>query len=226
MKVYHVVKKELKEIDPPYKFLNGDVYVIKNPPDVWIWLGSKSYVDDKTVGAWAAKVIESKDRDLNIKTVSEGEEPEEFKKIIEFEVEEGDTPGFLKHIEIEPDKDYKLLRVFQDAEGEIHTEEVEIDIDSFDSNDTYVFDAWDIVYVWIGANSQVREKYEAGRIARKIDVERKREPIVLTIEEGNEPPNFREFVRKIWLKDSVREVRRKPKKKEDQKKKWWQFWKK
>lgn len=222
MKVYHVVKKELKEIKPPYEFLNGDVYVIESPPDVWIWLGSKSYVDDKTVGAWAAKVIESKDHDLTIHTVSEGDEPAEFKELIEFTVKEGDTPGFLKHIDIEPDIDYRLLRVFQDESGEIQTEEVEIDIDSFNSNDAYVFDAWDTIYVWIGKDSQIREKYEAGRIARKLDVERKREPLVYTIEEGSEPPNFREFVEKIWRRDIMREMRRKPKK---TKKKWWQFWK-
>ncbi|MHA1686281.1 MAG: hypothetical protein ACTSYD_07695 [Candidatus Heimdallarchaeaceae archaeon] len=222
MKVYHVVKKELKEIKPPYEFLNGDVYVIESPPDVWIWLGRKSYVDDKTVGAWAAKVIESKNRDLTIHTVSEGDEPAEFKELIEFTVKEGDTPGFLKHIDIEPDIDYRLLRVFQDESGEIQTEEVEIDIDSFKSNDAYVFDAWDTIYVWIGKDSQIREKYEAGRIARKLDVERKREPLVYTIEEGSEPPNFREFVEKIWRRDIMREMRRKPKK---AKKKWWQFWK-
>ena len=65
---------------------------------------------------------------------------------------------------------------------------------SFKSGDTFVLDAWDDIYVWIGKDSQVREKYEAGKIARKLDVERKRKPFVYTVEEGQEPEGFKEFV--------------------------------
>ena len=80
MKVYHVSKKDLIHLDEPYKFLNGDVYVIETDTELWIWLGSKSFADDKAVGAWGARIAEEKDKDLKIKTILEGEEPPKFKE--------------------------------------------------------------------------------------------------------------------------------------------------
>ena len=194
MNVYQVIRKKLKKLQEPYKFNNGDVYLVITPLNVWIWIGAKSYADDKAVGAWGAKVVEEGNKELLIKTVSEGDEPEEFKSIINFEVVEGDTPGFLKHFEKKVDIDYKLLRIIQKDDGEIETKEVPIKMKSFKSGDTFVLDAWDDIYVWIGKDSQVREKYEAGKIARKLDVERKRKPFVYTVEEGQEPEGFKEFV--------------------------------
>jgi len=58
MNVYHVVRKRLMPIKEPYKFLNGDVYLVVSTTHIWIWLGKKSYCDDKAVGAWTAKVVE------------------------------------------------------------------------------------------------------------------------------------------------------------------------
>ncbi len=194
MNVYQVIRKKLKKLQEPYKFNNGDVYLVITPLNVWIWIGSKSYADDKAVGAWGAKVVEEGNKELLIKTISEGDEPEEFKSILDFEVVEGDTPGFLVHFEKKADIDYKLLRIIQKDDGEIETKEVPIKMKSFKSGDTFVLDAWDDIYVWIGKDSQVREKYEAGKIARKLDVERKRKPFVYTIEEGQEPEGFKEFV--------------------------------
>ncbi len=194
MNVYQVIRKKLKKLQEPYKFNNGDVYLVITPLNVWIWIGSKSFADDKAVGVWGAKVVEEGNKELLIKTISEGDEPEEFKSIINFEVVEGDTPGFLKHFEKKVDIDYKLLRIIQRDDGEIETKEVPIKMKSFKSGDTFVLDAWDDIYVWIGKDSQVREKYEAGKIARKLDVERKRKPFVYTVEEGQEPEGFKEFV--------------------------------
>ena len=51
MNVYHVVRKRLVKLSEPYKFLNGDVYLMVTPTKLWIWIGSKSYADDKCVGA-------------------------------------------------------------------------------------------------------------------------------------------------------------------------------
>lgn len=194
MNVYQVIRKKLKKLQEHYKFNNGDVYLVITPLNVWIWIGSKSFADDKAVVAWGAKVVEEGNKELLIKTISEGDEPEEFKSILNFEVVEGDTPGFLKHFEKKVDIDYKLLRIIQRDDGEIETKEVPIKMKSFKSGDTFVLDAWDDIYVWIGKDSQVREKYEAGKIARKLDVERKRKPFVYTVEEGQEPEGFKEFV--------------------------------
>ncbi len=227
MKVFHVVKKEMKELKSPYVFLDGDVYVIETDTNLWVWLGKQSYADDKAVGAWAAKVLEEENKKLEIKTVIQDDEPEEFKAIIDFKVEHGDTPGFLKHIDTKKQKDFRLLHIEQSEDGSLVTKEIPIDYKLFESDDAFILDAYDEIYVWLGKNSQVKEKYEAGRISRELDVERKRVPLIFTIEEENEPPNFKELVAKIARKDGVLEMRKvkRPMKKKDVSKKWWQFWK-
>ncbi|NPD90037.1 MAG: hypothetical protein HGN29_15090 [Asgard group archaeon] len=201
MNVYQVVRKELKRLSEPYTFLNGDVYLVITPTNIWIWLGSKSYCDDRAVGAWLSKVIEEDQKELLIKTVMEGEEPQEFRDLMQFQVKEGDTPGFLKHFEKKEDVDYRLLQIIQKAEGMIETKEIPIKYKSLKSGDSFVLDAWDEIYVWIGKKSQVREKYEAGKIARALDVERKRRPVVYTIDEQDEPKNFKEVVERIAKED-------------------------
>ncbi len=207
MNVYHVVRKRLMPMKEPYKFLNGDVYLVVTTTHIWIWLGKKSYCDDKAVGAWTAKVVEEDNKDLIIKTVMEGDEPEEFKNLISYQVVEGDTPGFLKHFEKKIDIDYKLLQIIQKGDGTIQTKEIPIKYKNLKSNDAFVIDAYDEIYVWIGKKSQVKEKYEAGKIARALDVERKRRPVVFTIEEDQEPKNFKELVETIAKEDKKLEKR-------------------
>jgi len=208
MNVYHVVRKRLMPMKEPYKFLNGDVYLVVSTTHIWIWLGKKSYCDDKAVGAWTAKVVEEDNKDLLIKTVMEGDEPEEFKNIVSFEVVEGDTPGFLKHFEKKIDVDYKLLQIIQKDDGTIQTKEIPIKYKNLKSNDSFVIDAYDEIYVWIGKKSQVKEKYEAGKIARALDVERKRRPVVFTIEEKQEPKKFKELVETIAREDKKLEKKK------------------
>jgi hypothetical protein len=232
MKVYHVVRKELESMKKkPYTFLDGDVYVVETDTTLWIWLGARSYADDKAVGAWSAKQIEAKDRALDIHTIRQAEEPREFKQLLDYEVKYGDTPGFLKHVENIELKDYRLLRIYLDDRGKLQTREVEIDDASFKSDDCFILDAYENLYVWIGKDSQVKEKYEAGKIAREIDVERKRAPIIYTINEGDEPEGFEKLIDDIDWKDKVLAVRTakvreaRKREKERREKKWWQFWK-
>jgi len=228
MNVYHVSKKELQPLKEPYKFLNGDVYVVETDTKLWVWLGSKSYADDKAVGAWGAKIAEEKKKDLVIKSIMEGEEPSKFKEIIDFEVVEGDTPGFLKHFEKKIQKDMRLLQLREDDKGKVSIIDLPIEYQYFKSDDAFVLDANKDIYIWIGKDCQIKEKYEAGRISRMLEVERKFAPLVYVIEEENEPEGFRDMVFKLGIKDGVIELRSTVEKKEKkiQKKKWWQFWKK
>ena len=226
MKVYHVSKRDLITIKEPYKFLNGDVYVVETDTEMWIWLGSKSYVDDKTVGAWMARILEQKNQDLKIKTILEKEEPTKFTEIIDFEVVEGDTPGFLKHLEKQIQKDLRLLQLREDDKGDVDIIDLPIGYQYFKSDDAFLLDAQKDIYIWIGKDSQIKEKYEAGRISRKLETERKFAPLVYVIEEENEPEGFRNMVFKLGIKDGVIELRTTVTKKEkSQEKKWWQFWK-
>ena len=216
VKVYCVQGRNLKEIQSQYKFLNGYVYVIDDSkkangeykddaekPKVYIWLGSKAFADDRGVGAWAAEQLDMKHKAIDVDTEVEGEESPEFKKLINFQVVEGDTPGFLKHTEVNwEDIDYEMYRVHQSKNmDDVNLKPVPISSKSLDPNDVFVVDAWHDIYVWIGSKSQTGEKTAGSRLARKLDTDRKRNPKIYVIDDGSEPKGFFELIDKIGRED-------------------------
>ncbi|MHA2245992.1 MAG: hypothetical protein ACXADY_13600 [Candidatus Hodarchaeales archaeon] len=218
MRVLHVQGKNLKEIISPYEFLNGDVYVIDNSDvsvglkkKVFIWLGSQAFADDRAVGAWAAKCLDLEDQEIDIDTEVEGNESEEFMGLLDFVVVTGDTPGFLKHVEInKEDISYALYRIRDidltdgSSSDDIVIENIPLKRESFVSDDVFVLDAYHDLYVWVGSGSQVGEKAAGNRLVRKLDVARERNPMVYTIGEGYEPKGFFELINKLAESDDVR----------------------
>jgi hypothetical protein len=170
-----------------------------------------------------AKTLQEAKKELKIKTITENEEPEEFKKLFSFSVAEGDTPRILKKIEKKFEKDYHLLQIKQNDKGEIITTEIPIDYRGFKSEDAFVLDAYNEIFVWIGKDSQVKEKYEAGRITRALEVERKRTPLIYVIEQEEEPEGFRDFVFKLALRDGVIELRKTVSEKKNTRKRFFSF---
>ncbi len=210
MRVLHVQGKKLVEINKKngsFEFLNGDVYIIDNSDvsaglkkKVFIWLGSQAFADDRAVGAWAAKQLDLADKEIDIDTEVEGNESDEFKGLLEFVVVTGDTPGFLKHVEVnKEDISYALYRVRDtdlsdgSSSDDIAIEKVPLKRESFVSDDVFVVDAYHDLYVWVGASSQIGEKVAGNRVARKLDVDRDRTPMVYQITEHNEPAGFWEL---------------------------------
>ena len=207
MRVLHVQGKKLVEVTPSngkYEFLNGDVYLIDNSDvsaglkkKVFVWLGSQAYADDRAVGAWAAKQLDIVDKEIDIDTEVEGNESEEFKGLMEFVVVTGDTPGFLKHVEVnKEDITYALYRVRDtdltdgSSSDDIVIENVPLSRKSFVSDDVFVVDTYHDLYVWVGASSQIGEKIAGNRVARKLDVDRDRTPMIYLVGEGYEPEGF------------------------------------
>ena len=222
VKVLHVEGKELTEIKAPYKFMNGDVYLIddtkkpngkfKDPvdkPKAYVWLGSKAFADDRGVGAWAAQQLDFENKTVDIDTEVEGKESAEFKKVVGgFNVVEGDTAGFLKHVEVNwQDVDYEMYKVYdadvadRSSTDDITIEAVPISRSSLKTDDVFIIDGWNSIYVWVGKKSQVGEKAAGNRLARKLDTERKRNPMIYAVEEGSEPKGFFEFIEKIAKED-------------------------
>ena len=214
MRVLHVQGKKLVELTPSngkYEFLNGDVYLIDNSDvsaglkkKVFIWLGSQAYADDRAVGAWAAKQLDIVDKEIDIDTEVEGNESEEFKGLVEFVVVTGDTPGFLKHVEVNQEEiTYALYRVRDtdltdgSSSDDIVVESVSLKRESFVSEDVFVVDTYHDLYVWVGASSQIGEKIAGNRVARKLDVDRDRTPMIYQIGEGYEPEGFWKLIETI-----------------------------
>ena len=219
MKVLHVQGRKLVEVYSPYEFLNGDVYIIDNSDvsvglkkKVFIWLGSQAFADDRAVGAWAAKQLDIADQEIDIDTEVEGHESEEFKGLIAFSVVTGDTPGFLKHVEVnEEDASYALYRIRDtdltdgSSSDDLVIESVPLVKEALKSDDVFVLDAYNDLYVWVGANSQVGEKAAGNRLVRKLDVDRARNPMVYTINEGYEPKGFFDLISNLTKSDSIRD---------------------
>ena len=188
VQVYHVEGKELKEISPPYIFLDGDVYVIDNNNEIYIWLGKDSAVDEKGVGAWASHKLDLERRgEPKVLTVVQGEEPDDFKQLISFEVKDGDTPGFLKAAELDI-VEFKMYKVEADKQtrslDDATLKEVPLHRKYLDSDDVFVVDANEMIFVWFGKECNIEERRGGNKLAQKIDVERHRQPVVYYIEEG------------------------------------------
>jgi hypothetical protein len=218
MRVLHVQGKKLIEVSPPYEFLNGDVYIVDNSDvsaglkkKVYIWLGSQAFADDRAVGAWAAKQLDIADKEIDIDTEVENQESDEFKGLLSFQVVTGDTPGFLKHVEVNKEEiSYSLYRIRDtdltdgSSSDDLVIENVPLKKDSLQGDDVFVLDAYHDLYVWVGSNSQVGEKAAGNRLVRKLDVDRERNPMVYTINDGYEPKGFFELLNDLEDSDVIR----------------------
>ena len=191
-KLYQVKGKELIDVAVDFigtiELSNGDVYVFDSGEKMFIWLGSKCSVDEKGVAAWVTAAMADSDPDEEmIITLREGEEVEGFN--YDILVVDGNTPGFLTDAPLDMVTP-KLYRVFTKAEtrqfDETFTEEVPLDRSSLRSDDVFVLDANEVIYVWIGKDSEIEEKFSAQKFAQLIDSSRSYLPLSYSIYEGED----------------------------------------
>jgi hypothetical protein len=101
-KIYHVIKGNLIEIKSAI-FANGDTYLVEDSKNkvIWIWIGSKSTIDEKFAAAQISQNELLKERDYKIRTIDEGNEPNKFLDLFGDSIQfvEGDVHGMLKHHE-------------------------------------------------------------------------------------------------------------------------------
>lgn len=229
MEVLHVIGKEMQKIKPDgeeYIFLDGDVYVIDNDQEIYIWIGKDCSVDEKTVGAWVANKLDNEERggEPKVQTVVQGNEPQELKNLLKFKIEDGDTPGFLRHAELDM-VNYKLFRVYTQEEtssiDSAMVEEVPLDKKSLNSNDVFLLDGNENIYLWVGKNANREERYTGQKLMQKIDSERNYLPLQYTIYEGDQGKSetaFYDFIKKAAKSGPVvsvedkRELQYKPEK--------------
>jgi gelsolin len=190
VKIYHVVKGEMKE-ENTSEFYDGDVYIVDNNAHIWIWLGANSSVDEKYAGAFLSKNLDMDRGDLpTLHSVDQGQEPAEFLKLLpgSLTIKPGGVTGILKPVKKEPKHQVKLYHL--KAEGGFRTTEVSLKKSSLKSDDAFVLDAGMKIYVWMGKGASTKEKFEAGRLGRQIDMSRRYTPDLDIIYEGEEPERF------------------------------------
>lgn len=189
--VYHIQKGRLVKVPEPGTFGRGDCYLIDAGATIYQWIGPKSTADEQFLSA-AESVFRDTERkgQAKLTRVEGGNEPPAFKALFKkFQVTDQDTEGILRKVQLQK-KEYKLWRVSH-AKGQTFFAEVPLKRDSLKSEDVFILDTWDDIYVWRGNKASAKEKFDATIIARKYDAERVGHQDIELIDEGDEPQSFK-----------------------------------
>lgn len=189
----------MNEIKNPV-FSKGDVYLLDAENTIYVWIGSKCSVDEKTAGAASArKLDQERGGAAKIITVDEGQETQDFLKNVADlgvmkivskniaktmlkDVVTGDWAQFAEHKNV-------LYRVSSEEFQDINTMkmiQVPFSKDQLASEDCFVADLGTKIYIWQGNACNVKEKVKAGEWARNIDAERAGAQNEVIFEEGND----------------------------------------
>jgi len=210
-----VNKGSLEKISKPV-FSMGDVYVVDDDKTIYVWIGSKASVDEKTAGAAQARTLDQqRGGAAKIITVDENQEPSAFLKLINpmgamkvvekniaktllKDVSTGDWAGFEEWKNI-------LYRVSSEEFEGINTMkmiQVPFTKDTLASEDCFVADLGNKVYIWQGRTCNVKEKVKAGQWARNIDYERAGSQNEQIFEEGDDSEFLAALERGVDYKES------------------------
>lgn len=199
MKLHLVDQGNLFEISKPI-FSMGDVYVLDDGNTIYVWIGSKCSVDEKTAGAAQARTLDQqRGGAAKIITVDENQETPGFMKAVSSmgamkvveknyaktllkDVSTGDWAGFEEWSNIL----YRVSAEEFDGINSMKMVQVPFSKDSLDSEDCYVADLGNKVYIWQGKTCNVKEKVKAGQWARNIDAERAGSQNEKIFEEGDD----------------------------------------
>jgi len=215
LKLYLVDQGNLKEINKLI-FSSGDVYLLDDEKTIYVWIGNKCSVDEKTAGAAQARTLDQqRGGAAKIITVDQGQESREFMKVINplgamkiveknyaktllIDVTTGDFAGFtewkniLYRVSSEEFEDINAMKMIQ----------IPFKKESLDSEDCFVADLGTKVYIWQGKTSSVKERVKAGQWARAIDADRAGLQQETIFEEGDDVEFMAALGRGVDYKES------------------------
>ena len=167
---------------------SGDVFILLTPASMFVWEGSLSNEDERTAGEMIAKWIGG---ERPVAKVIEGEEPAEFWEGVGGEGEYAKIKADVAEL---PDP-----RLFQmsNALGYFRADEIfDFAQDDLLSDDVFMLDTYNEVFVWVGKDSNRDEQVAAFKgvldyVKGKSETDgREADCPALTCNEGEEPPMF------------------------------------
>lgn len=188
--VYHIQKGRLVKMKDPGKFGRGDCYLVDAGMKIYLWIGPNSSVDEKFLTA-ASAVMRDTEREgkADIDRIEGGNESDDFKALFDdFSLTDEDTEGILKKVRLET-REHKLWRVHREGD-ETFFAEVALSKNSLKSDDVFLLDTFDDIWVWRGKDATAREKFDGTILARRYDAERVGVQEIEIVEEGEEPDEF------------------------------------
>jgi len=192
---FHIVAWPREEYG---KFYDGDSYLVLKTTkqgnsfkwDIHFWLGEKTTQDE--AGTAAYKTVELDDQ--------LGGSPVQHREVQDYESElflsyfqpsvqilRGGIESGFTHVKPE---EYQNRLLQLKGKNTVHVKQVSLDSDSLNSGDVFLLDGGMKLYQWNGKQASVKEKNKAGEIARAIREERKGQPKITTVEEGQEDDEF------------------------------------
>ena len=187
---YHIQKGRLVKMHDPGSFGRGDCYLVEAGEKLYLWIGPNSSVDEKFLTAASAVMKDTARKGhADIDRIEGGNEPDSFKALFDdYRLTDEDTEGILKKVALET-HEFKLWRVHREGD-ETFFAEVPLKRDSLRTDDVFILDTWEDIYIWRGKEASAREKFDGNILARRYDAERVGVQDIELIEEGEEPDEF------------------------------------
>jgi hypothetical protein len=208
MKIYRIEKGTEKEI-PSLVFTTGDSYIVDNGEIIWIWHGKNASVDEKGSAAVIAKKIDdSRGGKPKVIAIDQEDNTPDHTKFRALCAEQGGlkivdqnlAESFLtKHVkEHQPPALFKISS--EEAGGNINAVEfvqMPAKMASLDPDDCFVLWVPEIntSFIWVGEQSNVKERVLAGQLARKFDKDTPGVQKEVFVDQGKEPSNFLKFMK-------------------------------
>uniref|UniRef100_A0A7E4VD24 Gelsolin n=1 Tax=Panagrellus redivivus TaxID=6233 RepID=A0A7E4VD24_PANRE len=169
----------------------NDAFILDaGPGGVYVWLGKQCNPNERAKAMdWARQFLEKNLRPpyTQVTRVLEGAEPASFTQWF------GNWNENKKPVQHQP----RLFQVSNES-GKLHVEEIaDFYQQDLDGDDVMVLDAFNTVYVWVGAGANKEEKEHAEATAKQFleggTVPRHKSATIEKLFQGKETPNFKKI---------------------------------
>jgi hypothetical protein len=208
MKIY-MVEKGTEKVIPGLVFTTGDSYIVDNGDIIWIWHGKNASVDEKgSAAAIAKKIDDSRGGKPKVIAIDQEDDTPDHKKFRVICSEQGGlkivdkdlAESFLKKV-VKAHQPPALFKVSsEEAGGNINAVEfvqVPAKKENLDPDDCMVLWVPEIntTFIWVGDQSNVKERVLAGQLARKFDKDTPGIQREIFVDQNKEPANFLKFLK-------------------------------